>query len=181
MYTFPSAPRPRPHHAAASPILTTGSRLTRAHNKTGCVNIISEHFIEAANSTSINAPFGVSEWSLSGLTPAPCSQIKPSRVKEAVFSVECKLMDTREFESKATPGKKTGVMATLEGVRFWAREDALNEDRNLIDPDVLRPMSRLGGITYSRTLMGMEIPRPEFTVAQEDGSKGLIQPKVNGQ
>lgn len=55
------------------------------------INIISEHFIEAANATSINAPYGVSEWPLSGLTPAPCTTVKASRVKEAVFSIEGKL------------------------------------------------------------------------------------------
>lgn len=100
------------------------------------INIISEHFLEAANSTSINAPYGVSEWALSGLTPAPCTDVKASRVKEAVFAAECKLMETKEFESRATPGKKTGVLAIVEGVRFWAREDAINEDRNIIDPAV---------------------------------------------
>lgn len=91
-------------------------------------------------------------------------------------------METKEYESRATPGKKTGVMAILEGTRFWAREDAINADRNLIDPNVLRPMSRLGGITYCRTLMGMEIPRPEFSAAEGDEeAKKLVQPKVDGQ
>lgn len=102
-----------------------------------CVfNIISEHYLEAANACSVNAPYGVSEWALSGLTPGDCKYVKASRVKEAIFSVECKLVETKEFESRAEPGKKTGVLAILEGVRFWAREDALNEDKNLIDPDV---------------------------------------------
>ena len=100
------------------------------------INIISEHFIEAANSTSINAPYGESEWSLAGLTPAPCSTVMASRVKEAVFSIEGKLESTREFESKATPGKKTGVLAIIEGTRFWVREDAINTERTLIDPAV---------------------------------------------
>jgi len=109
-------------------------------NETGeCViNIISEHFIEAANATSINAPFGESEWAITGLTPAPSTTVKPDRVKEAVFSVEGKLDRTIEFQSKnkATPGKKTGVLAIVEGTRFWVREDALNEERNLVDPAV---------------------------------------------
>jgi flavin reductase (DIM6/NTAB) family NADH-FMN oxidoreductase RutF len=100
------------------------------------INIISEHFVEAANATSINAPYGVSEWSLSGLTPAPCSTVKATRVKEAIFSVEGKLESTREFESRATPGKKTGVLAIIEGTRFWARADAINEEKNVIDPAV---------------------------------------------
>jgi flavin reductase (DIM6/NTAB) family NADH-FMN oxidoreductase RutF len=102
------------------------------------INLVSEHYLEAANATSVNAPYGVSEWALTGLTPAPCQVVRPSRVKEAVFSVEGKLMNTQEFESRATPGKKTGVLAVIEGVRFWAREDAINEDKNLIDPDVRR-------------------------------------------
>ncbi|KAH9821992.1 Flavin reductase like domain [Teratosphaeria destructans] len=167
------------------------------------INIISEHFIEAgeihqiiqidslilligimtiANATSVNAPYGVSEWALTGLHPAPSKDVKPSRVKEAIFSVEGKLMNTQEFESRATPGKKTGVLAVIEGVRFWAREDAINEDRNLIDPAVLRPMSRLGGITYGRLLEGIELPRPEWEEFRKDAEPaGLAKPKAEGQ
>ena len=108
------------------------------------INIISEHFLEAANSTSVNAPYGESEWTLSGLTPEKCKTVKASRVKEAVFSIEGKLDFTKEWESKATPGKKTGVLAVIEGTNFWVREDAINADRNLIDPAV--SVSLIGGI-----------------------------------
>lgn len=164
------------------------------------INIVSEHFIEAANATSINAPYGISEWALTGLTPAPCSQVKASRVKEAIFAVECKLMETKEFESRVTPGKKTNVLAILEGVRFWAREDAINQDKNIIDPavchytllylrrmssnvlQVLRPMARLGGITYSRINEGIELPRPDWNEHKAEAEKlGLSKPKADGQ
>ncbi len=100
------------------------------------INMISEHYLEAANACSVNAPYGISEWALSGLTPMECTDVKASRVGEAVFSVEGKLLETKEYESRATQGKKTGVMAIIEGVRFWAREDALNEERNMLDPNV---------------------------------------------
>lgn len=127
------------------------------------VNIISEGFIEAANATSVDAPYGVSEWDISGLTPVyDCKDVKAARVGEAVFSVECKLESCREFESRATPGKKTGCLVVVEGTRFWVREDALNDEKNLIAPEVLRPVSRLGGITYGRLTEAMEIPRPVF-------------------
>ncbi|KAI9740619.1 MAG: hypothetical protein M1818_004583 [Claussenomyces sp. TS43310] len=147
------------------------------------INIISEHFIEAANATSINAPYGVSEWALSGLTPAPCTTVKASRVREAVFSVEGKLESTKEFESRATPGKKTGVLAIIEGTRFWVREDAINQERNLIDPAILRPMSRLGGITYGRVTEGLELPRPDYGEAVEhnEEAKRLVKPKADNQ
>jgi len=54
-------------------------------------------------------------------------------------------VETKEFESRATPGKKTGVLAIIEGVRFWAREDAINEEGNLIDPGV--SVSILGSLS----------------------------------
>ncbi|KAF2461881.1 hypothetical protein BDY21DRAFT_389035 [Lineolata rhizophorae] len=140
------------------------------------INIISEHYIEAANFCSINAPYGTSEFAVSGLHPAPCTDVKAPRVRESIFSVEGKLVETREFESRATPGKKTGILAIVEGVRFWVREDALNEDKNLVDPTVLKPMARLGGITYTRITEAMELPRPQWDEAM--ASSELAKSKV---
>ena len=91
-------------------------------------------------------------------------------------------METREFESRATPGKKTGVLAIIEGTRFWVREDAINEDRNLVDPSVLRPVSRFGGITYGRTTEAFELPRPDFDTMKSAGKlNGLEEAKAEGQ
>lgn len=77
------------------------------------------------------------------------------------------------------------MLAVVEGVRFWVREDALNEERSLVDPMVLRPMSRLGGIAYGRTTEAVEIPRPEWAVEverlREGGREGLVRGKVEGQ
>lgn len=126
------------------------------------INIISEHFVEAANATAVNAPYGVSEWEISGLHQAPCSNVQAARVQESAMSIEAKLVETKEFESRETPGKKTSVLAILEGVRFWVREDAINDERNLVDVKALKPIARLGGISYARTTEVMEIPRPEF-------------------
>ena len=78
------------------------------------------------------------------------------------MSIEAKLVETKEFESRTEPGKKTGVLAVVEGVRFWVREDAINEEKSLVDLKVLKPISRLGGISYGRTTEAMEIPRPNF-------------------
>ncbi|EHK98064.1 hypothetical protein M7I_6112 [Glarea lozoyensis 74030] len=90
---------------------------------------------------------------------------------------------TQEFESRATPGKKTGVLAVIEGTRFWVREDAINEDKNIIDPAILKPISRLGGITYGRTTEGLEIPRPDYkeTVENNEEAKKFVKAKVDGQ
>ncbi|KAF2466460.1 flavo protein-like protein oxygenase [Lindgomyces ingoldianus] len=148
-----------------------------------CVlNIISEHYIEAANYTSLNAPEGISEWPFSGLHPAKSRIVKPDRVQEAVFSIEAKLVETREWESRVTPGKKTGVLGVVEGVKFWVREDAVDEEGVLIDPAVLKPISRLGGITFSRTTEGFELPRPTFDEVMKDEEVAkLSKPKADSQ
>jgi flavin reductase (DIM6/NTAB) family NADH-FMN oxidoreductase RutF len=147
------------------------------------INIISDHYIEAANACAIDLPYGQSEWVASGLTPAESKVVAPSRVKEAVFSIEGKLLNIQEFESRAQPGKKTGVLAIIEGVHFWVREDAINEEQSLIDPAILRPISRLGGITYARVTDGFELLRPVLKREQEDGriKDELLKPKVDGQ
>ncbi|KAL4871302.1 hypothetical protein BDV12DRAFT_33713 [Aspergillus spectabilis] len=126
------------------------------------INIISEHFVEAANATAVSAPYGVSEWEISGLHQAPSSVVQAARVKESILSIEGKLVETKEFESRATPGKKTGVLAIIEGVRFWAREDAIDKETGVIDLEVLKPISRLGGLAYGRTTEAIELPRPKF-------------------
>lgn len=108
-----------------------------SESKECVINIISEGFVEAANSTSVNAPYGVSEWDVSGLTPVyDCETVKAARVKEAIVSIEAKLDFLKEYDSRATEGKKSGVVGIFEGTRFWVREDALNEDKNLVDPAV---------------------------------------------
>lgn len=136
------------------------------------LNIISEWFIEAANYTATNAPPDVSEWDLCGLTPAASSVVKPERVAESAFSIECKLVTHHEWESPTAAAdgsrRKTGILCILQGVRFHVREDAINEARNTIKPEVLRPVARLGGITYGRVTQGFELPRPDFLKDKEE-------------
>lgn len=135
-----------------------------AATKECVINIISEDFIEAANATSIDCPTGCSEWDVSGLTPLhDCETVGAPRAREAVFSVECAVESIREFDSRATPGQgELSSVVLLEGRRFWVREDALAADRSRIAPEVLRPMGRLGGISYARVTNAIELLRPVF-------------------
>ncbi|KAL6884996.1 hypothetical protein HDV57DRAFT_515992 [Trichoderma longibrachiatum] len=127
------------------------------------INIISEHYIEAANATSIDAPYGVSEWGVAGLTAEySCETVKAPRVKEAVFSVEAKLESIKEIESRAQPGRISTWLVVLEGTRFWVRDDALSEKQDYVAPEVLRPIGRMGGTIYSKTTELMQLPRPQF-------------------
>lgn len=126
------------------------------------INIISEWFIEAANYCAVNSPYGVNEWELSGLTPLESSAVKPPQVAESAFSVEAKLVDTHEWKLKRDPSKASGVMCIVEGVRIHVREDLINEERNTVDTAKLKPVARLGGITYGRVNDVFELPRPDY-------------------
>lgn len=123
------------------------------------INTVSEHFVEAANMSALNCPPDVSEVDLSGLHMLPSSTVKAPRVKESVFSVECKLVDTKVFYSRANPEEVSGTTLFLEGTRFWAREDAIDEERRMLDPSKLRLVGRAGGITYTRATSGFELER----------------------
>jgi flavin reductase (DIM6/NTAB) family NADH-FMN oxidoreductase RutF len=113
----------------------------------------------AVNATSLGAPYGVSEWMISGLYQAPSATVKPARVKESVFSVEGKLTDMKEFGHHTKPGMSLASLAVIEATRFWVREDAVNEELSQIDLSVLRPVAQLGGISYGRVTETFELPR----------------------
>jgi len=138
-----------PHVGSASP------------SETGeCViNTVSEDMIEAVNATSIDAPYGVSEWDISGLHEAPSTTVKPSRVKESVFSIEGKLVELKEFEDHQQPGMSVASLALIKATRFWVSENAVNEDGSHIDLNKLRPIAQLGGMSYGRITSTFELPR----------------------
>lgn len=126
------------------------------------INLISEWFIEAANYSSINAPYGTSEWELSGLTPLESTSVKPKHVAESAFSVEGKVVHIHEWKSRRNQHQTTGYTFIIEGVIFHAREDIINEDLNHMDISKLKPISRLGGSVYARSTEGFEIARPLY-------------------
>lgn len=154
------------------PIFTLGFSGGKGNPKDTCkniletgeltINIISEWFVEAANFCSTNAPLNVDEWVLSGLTPVASTKVKPAHVAESAFSVEAKLLHSHEWKSKSDANRATGVLCIVEGVNFHVREDVINADLNNLDIAKLKPVSRLGGITYGRTVDGYEKLRPDF-------------------
>lgn len=139
------------------------------------INIVSEHFIEAANATSLDVPSGTSEWKLSGLTPADSAVVSPKRVQEAVFSIEGKLLEMKslDYHGYEAKGKPSGSLAIIEAMRFWVRKDALDETKENVDVQALRPLVQLGGISYGRVRETFELPRPSLTTELQNEDKGL--------
>jgi flavin reductase (DIM6/NTAB) family NADH-FMN oxidoreductase RutF len=144
------------------------------------ISVVTENMIEAVNSASIDVPYGVSEWELSGLHAAPSTTVKPSRVEEAIFSIEGKLLEIKslDYHGHGDSGKPTGSLAIIEATRFWVRKEAINEERSEIDLGILRPLTQLGGISYGRVRETFELPRPSFSseIAKEGSNLGQFLP-----
>lgn len=119
------------------------------------VNIVSEEFGGQMNITSAEFPPEVDEFEASGLTPIPSDLVKPFRVKESHVHMECKLYLL--VEVGGLPG--SGSLVLGEVLRFHV--DDRYVDNFKIDPDLLRPIGRMGGATYTRTTDRFDMVRPK--------------------
>ncbi|GAM86234.1 hypothetical protein ANO11243_042460 [Dothideomycetidae sp. 11243] len=137
------------------------------------INSVSEDMIEAVNATSIDAPYGVSEWDISGLHEAPTTTVRPARVQESIFSIEGKVVDIKEFTDHQQDGKSVAGLVLIKATRFWVEEGATNENASHIDLDKLRPLGQLGGVTYGRITSTFELPRTRWSV--EHAKSKLLQ------
>ncbi|KZV69237.1 hypothetical protein PENSPDRAFT_652570 [Peniophora sp. CONT] len=125
------------------------------------VNIISEAFVANANMTSVDAPAGTSEWGVSGLTKASSLQVKPARVQESAFSMECELFDVVDIKHPANGVATTTMFLGL--VKYvHVRKDVLKDD-GTVDPALLQPVARMGDITYARLGDLFRVARPIWT------------------
>lgn len=126
------------------------------------INTVSENMIEAVNATSIDAPYGVSEWEVSGLHEAPSTTVKPSRVAESVFNIEGKVIDIKEFTDHQQPGMSLAATVLIKATRFWVKEGTANADYSHIDLEKLRPVGQLGGVAYGRIVSTFDRPRGKW-------------------
>jgi flavin reductase (DIM6/NTAB) family NADH-FMN oxidoreductase RutF len=125
------------------------------------VNIISEWMVESANYTSCNYPPEINEMEMVGLTPIPSEIVKPPRVKESGFHMECQL--THRHEVVNDNGIVTSTVVFGRVVRFHILEPLLGrgpKDLPLVSLSNYRPVAKLGGNFYT-TLGGIfELARP---------------------
>lgn len=119
------------------------------------VNSANEWLIEPLNQCSAEFPYGVDEMVKVGLTPLPSKKVRPHRVKEAAIHLECKLYDTLEV-GDGSEGSSTIVVGTI--VMAHVASTAYKNGRIMIDE--LKPISRLGGLSYGHTSDIFDLPRP---------------------
>src|SRR4051812_7330159 len=96
------------------------------------VNIVSEDFVDRMNVCSAEFPPDVDEWEQSGLTPVASECVKPPRVAESRFHMECRLVDVVSVSKRPLGGS----LVLGEVLRFHVADELFEDYR--IDPDKLR-------------------------------------------
>ncbi len=105
-------------------------------------NLATRPLAEAMNATAAMVPSEIDEFELSGLTPAPCRQVRPPRVAESPVSMECRLLDVIQLKGlDRQPVQTWLVLGEVVGVHI-ARA-ALRD--GIYDTAAMHPILRAGG------------------------------------
>lgn len=115
------------------------------------IHVVDESNVEEVNKTAASLPPEESEISLTTLTLIDSEAVKVPSVKEAKVRFECRLEQAVEL----------GGTRLLIGrvVRFVIDESIYDNGR--IDPEALKPVSRLAGINYAKLGDIFPLKRPE--------------------
>ncbi len=123
-------------------------------------------FVVATVSTELGAkmvacaglyPYGQSEFTLCGLTPASATKVQAPLVKEAPVNIECRL---REIKLLGDGGPGSGNVIFGDIVAIHA-DDRILDDNGVPDPHKLHTVGRLGGSWYADAAEPYEMRIPE--------------------
>lgn len=111
-------------------------------------NLATFELRHAVNMTSAAVPRGVSEFDLAGVTPAASEVVRAPRVAEAPAALECVVLQTIPIIGRdGRQGPYTMVVGEVVGVHIAPR---ILVD-GIVDPGLIRPITRLGGSDYAVT------------------------------
>ena len=108
------------------------------------IQVVTFNIVEQVNLASTEYEEGVDEFVKSGLTPVPSDLVKPSRVKESPFQMECVLNQIVELGN----GKGSGSLMICEVIKFHIAEEIFKG--NIIDPSKIDVVARNGANYYTR-------------------------------
>ena len=109
------------------------------------IHIVGYDRVEQMSLASTEYPKGVNEFEKAGLTPVKSDLVAPPRVKEAAVALECKVNEVKALGT----GGGAGNLVICEVIAIHVNE-AILDDKGVIDPFKLSPVARLGGSWYSR-------------------------------
>jgi len=121
------------------------------------VQVVTFSLVGQVNLASTEYTVDIDEFVKSGLTPINSDLVKPKRVKESPFQMECKLVDMKSYGE----GGSAANIAICEVLKFHISEDVFTN--GIIDPRKIDLVSRMSGSFYCRANGEslFELPRPQ--------------------
>ena len=118
------------------------------------VNVVNDDLAAAMNKTAADYPYGVDEIQKAGLTAVAGERVKSPRIGESPASFECKVDRIIEL---GQPGRGNSLVLG-EVVLIHVKEELLKDD--VVSPEDLKPLGRLGGNLYCHINDIFEMKRP---------------------
>lgn len=118
--------------------------LNLVETKECVVQAVTFNMVEQVSLASTEYEKGIDEFVKSGLTPISSDLVKPKRVKESPFQMECKLLDMISYGD----GGASANIAICEVIKFHIDEELLVN--GFIHPDKIDLVARMSGDFYCR-------------------------------
>lgn len=121
------------------------------------VQAVTFSIVKQVNLASTEYTSDIDEFIKSGLTPIESDLVKPRRVKESPFQMECKLVNMKNYGE----GGSSANIAICEVLKFHISEEIFTN--GIIDPEKIDLVSRMSGSFYCRANGDaiFELPRPQ--------------------
>ena len=135
------------------------------------VQVVTYPMIEQVNLASTEYPSELNEFIKSGLTPVDSDIVKPKRVKESPFQMECKLLKMESFGE----GGSSANISICKVLKFHIAEDIFKD--GIIHPERIDLVGRMSANFYTRAkgfIFETEQPRIKKTIGY-DSLPGLIK------
>ncbi len=142
-----------------------------AATKECVIQVVTYGIAHQVNLASAEFEPGVDEFDKSGLTPQPSDLVKPPRVRESPFQMECRLQQMINLGDQGGSGN----LAICEVVKFHISRSII--DQGMIQPERIDLIGRMGGAWYSRTIgeAAFQIAKPEATGIGFDGLPEFVR------
>ncbi|HCY77346.1 MAG TPA: flavin reductase [Ignavibacteriales bacterium] len=129
-------------------------------NKECVVQAVTYSMIEQVSLASTEYEYGIDEFVKSGLTPIESDMVKPRRVKESPFQMECRMLEMRSFGNSGTSAN----IAICEVMKFHVEEDLFVD--GVLHPNKIDLVARMSANFYCRAF-GENIFEVEKPIAKK--------------
>jgi len=119
------------------------------------VNLVDEAITESMNICAVDAPAGVSEADLAGLTSVPSTLVAAPRLAQSPVSLECRLMQVI-----VCGGNRNLILGEIH--LMHVRDGLVEPDSLRLVPEAYSPIGRLFGPWYARQGDRFEMTRPSW-------------------